>query len=329
MPAAWWHYTDGGSGSYAGVAAVNPSGGSPHNTLLVFPRGDTQYAHNGAGEALYVGHVVTVRWNNFGSPADSVTMDLSTDGGWNWSNLAHGIPDNGSYLWDVSPSTPANEQARLRIKTFSQGQYVAGDGSQGNFKLMRTPLSPIPLSPPSGRFLNSLPVVLLADTVVYADSYGFRMDWNGDTVLRYTATVPRCSLPDSLITNNQLYGWSVRARNSFGWGEYSGRWTFRTRFSAVEEEAGAEPLELAAPGLGRTPVRVSYSLARDGQVSLTVFDVAGRPVRVLEQGRLQAGRHERLWNRQDEQGREVAAGCYFVRLSTGQHTLVRKLELLK
>jgi flagellar hook assembly protein FlgD len=74
---------------------------------------------------------------------------------------------------------------------------------------------------------------------------------------------------------------------------------------------------------------VSYSLARDGQVSLTVFDVAGRPVRVLEQGRLQAGRHERLWNRQDGQGREVAAGCYFVRLSTGQHMLVRKLELLK
>ena len=42
-----------------------------------------------------------------------------------------------------------------------------------------------------------------------------------------------------------------------------------------------------------------------------------------------AGVQELVWNRLDNQGRSVAAGCYFVRLSQNQKTLVRKLELVE
>jgi flagellar hook assembly protein FlgD len=51
-------------------------------------------------------------------------------------------------------------------------------------------------------------------------------------------------------------------------------------------------------------------------VELQVFDAAGRAVRTLAQGRMDAGTHTATWNGRDDSGRELAHGIYFVRLVT-------------
>jgi hypothetical protein len=51
----------------------------------------------------------------------------------------------------------------------------------------------------------------------------------------------------------------------------------------------------AAPSPASGPMRLAFALARDEQVRLEVFDLAGRAVRRLEDGALPAGAHARTW----------------------------------
>ena len=69
------------------------------------------------------------------------------------------------------------------------------------------------------------------------------------------------------------------------------------------------------PAAPHTTLR--FTLADPGPVRLQVFDVAGRRLRGLVAEPLSAGRHERIWDGRDDQGRRVAPGTYFVRLEAG------------
>jgi flagellar hook assembly protein FlgD len=52
-------------------------------------------------------------------------------------------------------------------------------------------------------------------------------------------------------------------------------------------------------------------------------------VRVLEAGNRPSGRHQVIWDGQDDQGRAVPTGTYFCRLSTAQGSQTRKLTLAR
>jgi hypothetical protein len=75
---------------------------------------------------------------------------------------------------------------------------------------------------------------------------------------------------------------------------------------------------------------IAYELPADGPVSLRIYDVAGRLVRVLRQAASEAaGRHEAVWDGQDAQGRGVASGTYLCRLESGRHRAVQRLVLVR
>ena len=74
---------------------------------------------------------------------------------------------------------------------------------------------------------------------------------------------------------------------------------------------------------------VSYALARPERVALVVHDVAGRVVRVLEDGHRDAGPHSVEWDGRDDDGRDLASGVYFVRLVVGDESQERSVVLLK
>jgi len=74
---------------------------------------------------------------------------------------------------------------------------------------------------------------------------------------------------------------------------------------------------------------VAFDLAHAADVRLSIYDPRGRRVRSLHQGTLPAGRHEMVWNGQDDHGRALGSGVYLFRLEgagasrTGRCTLVR------
>ena len=72
-----------------------------------------------------------------------------------------------------------------------------------------------------------------------------------------------------------------------------------------------------------------YSLPERSRVRLSVYDVAGREVAVLQDDVLAAGPHEVRWDGIDDEGRALAAGAYFVRLEAGGETRTSKVLLVR
>ncbi|MBN2537857.1 T9SS type A sorting domain-containing protein, partial [candidate division WOR-3 bacterium] len=74
---------------------------------------------------------------------------------------------------------------------------------------------------------------------------------------------------------------------------------------------------------------VAFNLPLAGHARLTVVDLTGRTVRTLADARLERGSYSYTWNRQDDAGREVAAGVYLYRLETDAGILSRKAVLVR
>jgi hypothetical protein len=75
--------------------------------------------------------------------------------------------------------------------------------------------------------------------------------------------------------------------------------------------------------------KITYDLAREGQVRLEVYDVQGRLVRTLVDSTRDVGRHTETWNGADDSGGRVASGVYLARLTAGGMTGMMKMMLLK
>ena len=74
---------------------------------------------------------------------------------------------------------------------------------------------------------------------------------------------------------------------------------------------------------------IRFDLTTAGRVRLSVYDLAGQRIRLLQDGHQPAGRHQLEWNGADETGATVASGVYLLRLETDQGVLVRKMSMIK
>ncbi|MFO7608583.1 MAG: FlgD immunoglobulin-like domain containing protein [Candidatus Krumholzibacteriia bacterium] len=74
---------------------------------------------------------------------------------------------------------------------------------------------------------------------------------------------------------------------------------------------------------------VGYTLAAPGPARVAVYDVRGRRVALLADGRHEAGPHAAVWQGLDDRGQSVPSGTYFVRVEADGSVLTRKALLLK
>jgi len=75
---------------------------------------------------------------------------------------------------------------------------------------------------------------------------------------------------------------------------------------------------------------IAYDVPAGGaEVTLTVYDVAGRRVATLVSEFRRAGHWSVPWNGTDFSGRRIASGVYFYRLQAGAFVETRKMVLLK
>ena len=97
----------------------------------------------------------------------------------------------------------------------------------------------------------------------------------------------------------------------------------------VEETRGELRLYQNAPNpfAGGTVIR--FAVPSQMRARIAVYDVMGREVNVIADSVMEPGSHQVEWNGCDRQGREVASGIYFYRLSAGDKTAVRKMILLR
>ena len=84
-----------------------------------------------------------------------------------------------------------------------------------------------------------------------------------------------------------------------------------------------------APNPFNPATRIEFTLDGPAPVRLAVYAVSGRLVRRLVDEELPGGVHAATWDGTDASGTSVASGIYFVRLTTGKQTLVRKAVLTR
>jgi len=69
---------------------------------------------------------------------------------------------------------------------------------------------------------------------------------------------------------------------------------------------------------------ISFVLPEAGEVQLTIYDLLGRRIEVLEDGYMQAGTHAVTWDASD-----ISSGVYFYRLQAGDRVETKRMVLLK
>jgi len=99
---------------------------------------------------------------------------------------------------------------------------------------------------------------------------------------------------------------------------------------AAPDLPGRTLFQSIGPNPTRGGSQVTFSLAADAAVQMRIYDISGRLVRDLDLGRLPAGQHRASWDARGNDGHQVAASIYVVRLAVDGRTIgTRRLAVLR
>lgn len=99
--------------------------------------------------------------------------------------------------------------------------------------------------------------------------------------------------------------------------------------SAGSSVPGAYALMPNYPNPFNPSTTIGYQTPRDGQVTLTVYNVLGQEIRTLVDAHQAAGSYTVMWDSKDAGGRDLTSGIYFYTLKAGDYTETRKMVLMR
>ncbi|MDP2808243.1 MAG: FlgD immunoglobulin-like domain containing protein, partial [bacterium] len=103
----------------------------------------------------------------------------------------------------------------------------------------------------------------------------------------------------------------------------------QTNMSEARPVAYRYELMQNAPNPSSKNTMINYQLAKQGQVSLKVYNTLGQVVKTLVNESQNPGPYSVKWNGKDESGRQAAAGIYFYRLASGEFNSTKKMVVLR
>jgi hypothetical protein len=83
------------------------------------------------------------------------------------------------------------------------------------------------------------------------------------------------------------------------------------------------------PNPARDVMTFSYRLVSTSGVTLRIFDVRGRLVRTLVDGKRESGEYTEPWDGRDDAGKRLGSGVYYVRLKTRTFEGRQRLVLVR
>lgn len=75
--------------------------------------------------------------------------------------------------------------------------------------------------------------------------------------------------------------------------------------------------------------KFKFSLPKETDVTIAIFDILGRVVKVITKDKFTAGTYEVDWDATNDMNSKVASGIYFYRIVAGNNTAIKKMVLLK
>jgi len=135
-----------------------------------------------------------------------------------------------------------------------------------------------------------------------------------------------------LIGLDTTIWWRVRGENVCGYGP----WSNKGAYTDVEEPSdlqnsvpGDFALKQNYPNPFNPQTKIEYTLPKETQVKIAIYNLLGQRVRTLVNERQTAGHKEILWDGKDEKGNDVASGTYFYQLKTGEFSQTKKMVLIR
>ncbi len=238
---------------------------------------------------------------------------VTRDGGANWTDITAGLPDR--FIIDIAVHPLDDAQAWVTVGGFGTPHvYKTADSGQTwidvTGDLPDAPTSAVafdPLAPETVFVGNDVGVFVTRDAGVTWASYSE-------------------DLPDAVLVLDLVVAPEDRALLVATHG--NGMYRRSLLDNPVATEVGTAPagfrLVQNAPNPFRSRTTLSFELDRPGEVRLEVFDVAGRRVATLAEGRHEAGTHTATW---DAYG--LASGVYVARLTAAGAVETRRMTLVR
>lgn len=84
-----------------------------------------------------------------------------------------------------------------------------------------------------------------------------------------------------------------------------------------------------SPNPFNAATQIEYSLNRDTEVQLAVYNILGQRIATLVEGFQTGGLHTAIWDGRDSNGNDTPSGIYFARMITTEVLMTRKMVLLR
>lgn len=91
-----------------------------------------------------------------------------------------------------------------------------------------------------------------------------------------------------------------------------------------QDDSPSVAISSISPNPFSAVTEIQFSLVESGEASLTVFDLYGRVVDVLGDGHFSEGEHTLQWAPDG-----ISSGCYLVRLTTADHSVIGNIVFIK
>ncbi len=256
-------------------------------------------------------------------PNEVDNVEITTDP---WITIAHDVTNTGSFQWHVPLGYFPD--ARLRITLVSRGKK-AGES-----------IVPFMIEMPVPVRLKSFDVTMKDGEAVLRWETSMEVGMQGYQIARAEAELGRYDIVtkqmvpssgsasggsyeyrDATISANRSYWYKLREVSDDGLGAEYG--PYKVTFRVTNR------LDQNVPNPFNPTTTIAYAIASDNNVSLTIYDVAGRKVRTLVNERQKADMYKLAWDGVNDAGSRVASGVYFYKLVAGKFTQTKKMVLLK
>ena len=141
--------------------------------------------------------------------------------------------------------------------------------------------------------------------------------WGSETQTIFSKNIGITNVSVSLGGGSVYYKLIAATINGVQYGEY-------VSISNQENLPNEIVLHPNYPNPFNPTTTIRFSVGRQQAVSLQVFDITGRLIETLIDGKMEPGTHEIIWDAQS-----YSAGIYFLQMTSGRNRQVQKLILLK